>query len=48
MNRGTARCAVVGLGGAEPHEGRDGVAYESWEDTEGRRPQDIPLPADLA
>jgi hypothetical protein len=48
MNRGSARCAVVALGGAEPHEGRDGVAYESWEDTEGSRPQDIPLPADLA
>jgi uncharacterized cupin superfamily protein len=47
MNRGRARVALVALGGAEPHEGRDGVAFESWEATEGRPPQDVPLPADL-
>src|SRR3954470_683745 len=46
-NRGSARCAILALGGAEPHEGRDGVAYESWEATEGRPPQEIPLPDDL-
>jgi uncharacterized cupin superfamily protein len=48
LNRGPTRCAVVGLGGAEPHVGRDGIAYASWEDTEGRPPQEIPLPDDLA
>ena len=48
LNRAATRCAVVGLGGAEPHVGRDGIAYESWEDTEGRPPQEIPLPDDLA
>jgi mannose-6-phosphate isomerase-like protein (cupin superfamily) len=48
MNRGGERVALIALGGAEPHEGRDGVAYESWEDTEGRSPQEIPLPPDLA
>jgi uncharacterized cupin superfamily protein len=47
LNRGTTRVAVVALGGSQPHEGRDGVAYASWEDTEGRPPQEIPLPADL-
>src|SRR5438128_2160112 len=48
MNRGAEPVALIALGGAEPHQGRDGVAYESWEDTEGRSPQDIPMPPDLA
>ena len=48
MNRSDAPVALIALGGAEPHQGRDGVAYESWEDTDGRSPQDIPLPPDLA
>jgi uncharacterized cupin superfamily protein len=47
MNRGDARVALIALGAAEPHEGRDGLAYESWESTEGRPPQDVPLPEDL-
>jgi uncharacterized cupin superfamily protein len=47
MNRGTARCIILAMGGATPHEGRDGVAYESWDDREGRPPQEIPLPDDL-
>jgi uncharacterized cupin superfamily protein len=46
-NRGSARCAVLALGGAEPHAGRDGVAYASWDATEGRPPQEVPLPPDL-
>jgi mannose-6-phosphate isomerase-like protein (cupin superfamily) len=46
-NRGTERCAVLALGGATPHEGRDGVAYETWDATDGRPPQEIPLPPDL-
>jgi mannose-6-phosphate isomerase-like protein (cupin superfamily) len=48
MNRGDEPVALIALGGAEPHQGRDGVAYESWDDAEGRTPQDIPLPPDLA
>src|SRR3954468_680489 len=36
MNRGEQRVALTALGGAEPHQGRDGVAYESWEDAAGR------------
>jgi uncharacterized cupin superfamily protein len=47
-NRGEERLALLALGGAEPHEGRDGVAYLSWEDTEGKAPKDVPLPDDLA
>jgi hypothetical protein len=47
MNRGAEPVALIALGGAEPHHGRDGVAYESWDDAEGRSPQDIPLPPDL-
>ena len=46
-NRGGQRVALIALGGSEPHVGRDGVAYESWESTEGRAPQDIPVPPDL-
>jgi mannose-6-phosphate isomerase-like protein (cupin superfamily) len=48
VNRGPGRLAVLALGGAEPHEGRDGVAFESWSETAGRPPQEVPLPHDLA
>jgi mannose-6-phosphate isomerase-like protein (cupin superfamily) len=47
MNRGAEPCAVLALGGAGEHEGRDGVAFESWEATEGRPPQEISPPEDL-
>jgi len=47
LNRGSELCAILALGGAEPHQGRDGIAYETWDDTEGRPPQEIPLPPDL-
>jgi uncharacterized cupin superfamily protein len=40
---------VLAIGGANEHEGRDGRAYESWDETgEGRSPQEVPLPDDLA
>ena len=38
VNRGGERLVLLALGGAEPHEGRDGVAYEDWDDAEGRPP----------
>ena len=41
------RSRVLAIGGAEPHEGRDGVAFASWDDETGASPQEIPLPADL-
>ncbi len=47
LNRARERCAVLAIGGAEPHQGRDGVAFRSWDDLEGAPPQDIPLPEDL-
>jgi quercetin dioxygenase-like cupin family protein len=46
-NRGDELLAVLAVGAAEPHEGRDGVAFASWEDEQGAPPQEIPLPADL-
>ena len=47
-NRGEVRLAVPAMGGAEPHEGRDGVAYLDWDDSEGKPPEDVPLPDGLA
>lgn len=47
INRGPGRLAMLALGGAGKHVGRDGVAYESWDATEGAAPQQIPLPEDL-
>ena len=47
VNRGRERCVVLALGGAEPHQGRDGIAYEEWDSPEGRSPQEMPLPPDL-
>jgi uncharacterized cupin superfamily protein len=46
-NRGDARVAVIALGGAGPHAGRDGLAYTDWDDAEGKPPQEVPLPPDL-
>lgn len=47
-NRGRERLVLLALGGAEPaHEGRDGIAFESWEQREGRPPQEVPLPPDV-
>jgi uncharacterized cupin superfamily protein len=49
LNRGRQNCAVLALGGAEEHVGRDGIAWESWDEPEdaGRPPQEVPLPEDL-
>jgi quercetin dioxygenase-like cupin family protein len=48
INRGTTTLVLVALGGSGEHVGRDGRAWESWdEDGDGRAPQDVPLPADL-
>jgi mannose-6-phosphate isomerase-like protein (cupin superfamily) len=46
-NRGSGPLALLAIGGAHPHEGRDGVAFASWEDETGASPQEIPLPPDL-
>jgi uncharacterized cupin superfamily protein len=46
-NRSDTRVALLALGGAEPHAGRDGLAFTDWDDTEGKPPQEVPLPPDL-
>jgi quercetin dioxygenase-like cupin family protein len=48
VNRGTTAVVLIALGGSGEHVGRDGRAWESWEEGgEGRAPQEVPLPADL-
>jgi uncharacterized cupin superfamily protein len=47
LNRGDGPCVVLAIGGAGQHVGRDGEAFSAWSETEGRPPQDVPLPADL-
>ena len=48
VNRGPERLLLIALGGSGEHLGRDGHAWESWEEGgEGRAPQEVPLPADL-
>ena len=48
VNAGSSRLVLIALGGAGEHAGRDGKAWESWEETgPGRPPMDVPLPADL-
>ena len=47
-NRHDEPLYVLAMGGAQPHEGRDGRAYHSWDEQgEGHAPQDVPLPDDL-
>ncbi len=47
-NRGDALLVVLAIGGAEHHEGRDGVAFERWDEDHGRPPQEVPMPPDLS
>jgi len=46
-NRGAEPCVLVAIGAAGQHVGRDGEAFASWEEREGRPPQEVPLPDDL-
>jgi uncharacterized cupin superfamily protein len=47
-NPSSAPTLVLALGGDGTHEGRDGIAWSSWdEEGEGRPPQEVPLPDDL-
>ena len=44
-NRGGDPLLLLAIGGANEHEGRDGRAYESWDEQgDGRPPQEVPLP----
>src|SRR3954447_21190356 len=48
VNAGPSLVALLALGGAEPHVGRDGEAFETWDESEEPRPpQEVPLPDDL-
>jgi mannose-6-phosphate isomerase-like protein (cupin superfamily) len=47
INRGPGKLAILALGGAGEHIGRDGTAYVSWNAAEGAPPQETPLPEDL-
>jgi mannose-6-phosphate isomerase-like protein (cupin superfamily) len=48
VNAGPERVVLLALGGSGDHEGRDGRAWASWEDTgPGSSPQDVPAPEDL-
>ena len=47
-NRHRESVLLLALGGANEHVGRDGAAYESWDETgAGRPPQEVPLPDDV-
>ncbi len=49
VNAGAQPALVLALGGATPHEGRDGLAWAEWDEPgEGRPPQDVPLPGDVS
>ena len=47
-NRGEDDVVLIALGGATEHVGRDGEAFEAWDQAEGRPPQEVPLPEDEA
>jgi uncharacterized cupin superfamily protein len=47
VNRGPDTLSLLALGGAGEHDGRDGLAYESWDATDAVSPRDLPLPEDL-
>ena len=46
-NHGPDLCVVLALGGDGVHEGRDGEAFVTWDESSGRPPQEVPLPPDL-
>jgi mannose-6-phosphate isomerase-like protein (cupin superfamily) len=45
-NRGEEDVLLIALGGSNYHVGRDGEAFETWDQEEGRPPQEVPLPPD--
>ena len=49
LNRGDEPCVVLAIGGEGEHAGRDGMAWESWDEPHesGRPHQEVPLPPDL-
>jgi uncharacterized cupin superfamily protein len=47
INSATDELILLAIGGDGSHEGRDGEAFTSWEETDGASPRDVPLPEDL-
>jgi len=48
VNAGKERLVLLAIGGSGEHAGRDGHAWESWEESgPGRPPQEVPPPTDL-
>jgi len=48
VNRHPELLLILAAGGGEPHVGRDGRAWESWDEGgDGRPPQEVDLPDDV-
>ena len=47
VNRFPGPCTIVAIGASGEHQSRDAEAFVDWNDSEGRPPQDVPLPADI-
>ncbi|MEA2125346.1 MAG: hypothetical protein QOI80_2128, partial [Solirubrobacteraceae bacterium] len=47
VNRGSERLQLLALGGLGEHQGRDGRAYHSWDESgDGHSPAEVPFPDD--
>jgi mannose-6-phosphate isomerase-like protein (cupin superfamily) len=44
-NNGDEPVVVVAIGAAGTHQRADGEAFLDWDDSEPKRPEDVPLPA---
>jgi uncharacterized cupin superfamily protein len=47
VNASQGPLVLLALGATGESPGRDGEAFESWDEEHGRPPQDVPLPEDL-
>jgi uncharacterized cupin superfamily protein len=47
VNTSSERLVLLALGADGEHPGRDGEAFESWDEAQGHPPQEVPLPEDL-
>jgi mannose-6-phosphate isomerase-like protein (cupin superfamily) len=44
VNRFGDPCTIVAIGASGSHESRDAEAFNDWNDSEGRPPQEVPFP----
>jgi hypothetical protein len=47
VNRHPERLVLVAIGGATPHDSRDGEAFLTWDQEQPGTPQEIPIPDDV-